>query len=118
MLIKKKVSNLNLSAMLLLQRQDDLIEICKYWGDKYMSTVAMEECAEMIQVISKIKRYHTKPEHKDHLTEEVADVLICIAELMIHDYLNSDEVVEYINRKIDRSLKRMEIHSKGGGFHE
>lgn len=34
-----------------------LEKVCETWGDQHMLTIAMEENAELIQAISKIKRY-------------------------------------------------------------
>lgn len=55
-----------------------LKEVCETWGDQHMLTIAMEENAEMIQAVSKIKRNGFDPINASHLDEEVADVLICI----------------------------------------
>lgn len=62
-----------------------LKEVCETWGDQHMLTIAMEENAELIQAISKIKRYGFDPINASHLDEEVADVLICICELFVMD---------------------------------
>ena len=45
------------------------------YGEDYQTTVCMEECAELIQAISKMKRGQSR---RDNLLEEMADVLICI----------------------------------------
>ena len=45
------------------------------------TVVAMEECAELIPAISKVKRYGFVGEYKDNLIEEIADVDIVITEL-------------------------------------
>ena len=42
--------------------------------------IAMEEAGELVQAIAKCLR-HDKPESTDHLTEEVVDVEIMIAQL-------------------------------------
>ena len=46
-----------------------------YYGEEIQSTVCMEECAELIQAISKAKRGKI---NRDNMIEEIADVLICI----------------------------------------
>ena len=47
----------------------------KHYGSDMQTTVCMEECAELIQAISKMKR---GKDNRDNLIEEMADVMICI----------------------------------------
>ncbi len=47
----------------------------RHYGKGLIATIAMEECAELIQAISKYKR--GKPD-RDNMAEEIADVLISI----------------------------------------
>lgn len=83
-----------------------LKKVCKTWGNQPMLTVAMEENAEMIQAISKIKRYGPNLDNSSHLNEEVADVLICICELFVMGYLDVHEIAKIIERKVERSMIR------------
>lgn len=86
------------------------------------SFVSMEECAELIQAISKIARveadalregmnYKTAPDaakHLDNLVEEVADVLICIQMLQLMYSFTDEEIEGWIDYKIKRQEKRDE----------
>ena len=74
--------------------------------DDLTLTITSEECAELIQAITKVKRYGFHDEYEDNLHEEVADVLICIAELVCLGYLDIDRVAEYQDLKIEREFKR------------
>ena len=89
-----------------------LEKVCETWGDQHMLTIAMEENAELIQAISKIKRNGLDPINASHLDEEVADVLICICELFMMDYLDAYEIAKIIERKIERSIQRTQDHIK------
>lgn len=89
-----------------------LKEVCEIWGDQHMLTIAMEENAEMIQAVSKIKRNGFDPINASHLDEEVADVLICIYELYAMGYLVTDKITEIIERKVERSMQRTQDHIK------
>jgi NTP pyrophosphatase (non-canonical NTP hydrolase) len=89
-----------------------LKEVCEIWGEQHMLTIAMEENAELIQAISKIKRNGVDHINASHLDEEVADVLICICELFVMDYLDVREIARIIERKIKRSMKRTQDHIK------
>lgn len=75
-------------------------------GDDLTLTITSEECAELIQAITKVKRYGFHDEYEDNLHEEVADTLICITELVCLGYLDIDKVAKYQELKIDRELER------------
>ena len=64
----------------------------------------MEECAELIQAISKAKRGKLD---LDNISEEIADVLICIE--WIIDIYNIDKlyIQEWRNRKEKRIVERL-----------
>lgn len=77
----------------------------KHYGEEIQSTVCMEECAELIQAVSKAKR--EKPD-KNNMAEEIADVLICI-EILKQIYDIPDYSIEnWIEQKQERMLRRME----------
>lgn len=77
----------------------------KHYGEEIQSTVCMEECAELIQAVSKAKR--GKPD-KNNMAEEITDVLICI-EILKQIYDIPDCSIEnWIERKQERMLSRME----------
>lgn len=75
-------------------------------GDDLTLTIASEECAELIQAITKVKRYGFHDDYEDNLHEEVADVLICITELVCLGYLDVDNVAKYQEMKIKREFER------------
>ena len=75
-------------------------------GDDLTLTITSEECAELIQAISKVKRYGFHDKYEENLHEEVADVLICIAELLCLGYLDVDKVKDYQKLKINREIER------------
>lgn len=85
-------------------------------GDDLTLTITSEECAELIQAISKVKRYGFHDEYEDNLHEEVADVLICIAELLCLGYLDVDKVKDYqklkINREVEKAIQKEELRKE------
>ncbi len=85
-------------------------------SDDLTLTITSEECAELIQAISKIKRYGFYDRYKNDLHEEVADVLICITELVALGYLDIDKVKDYqklkINREIERAIQKEELRKE------
>lgn len=81
-----------------------------HYGEEIQATVCMEECAELIQAVSKMIRRNDElsEEDYDHLEEEVADVLICV-EMLKQIYSISDlNIEEWIDRKQKRMINRME----------
>ncbi len=94
---------------LLKHPQERILELDKVAhinGDDLTLTIASEECAELIQSISKVKRYGFRDKYEENLHEEVADVLICIAELVCLGYLDIDKVADYQKLKINREIER------------
>ena len=84
------------------------------FGTRLQSVVCMEECAELIQAVS--KRLRGKPDPDDNLAEEMADVVICLHLLQdmydvvygqINVYGVTDERLEsWIDRKTERQAER------------
>ena len=68
--------------------------------------VAQEECAELIQAISKVRRLGINGETLDHMAEEIADVRIICAQLVAILGLN-EAVSRNIDQKLDRQMKRI-----------
>ena len=76
----------------------------EHYGKDAQSTVCMEECAELIQAISKEKRGNSD---KDHLAEEMADVIICIEMLKQIYNITEDEIYSWVITKQERTIKRI-----------
>lgn len=87
-----------------------------WYGPDTQTTTCMEECAEPIQAISKLKRYNPEdPNNKvgrkeliENLTEEMADVLICIDILTEIYGLKLSDMRRMIQHKAWRMKRRME----------
>ena len=77
----------------------------EHYGKDVQSTVCMEECAELIQAISKEKRGNSD---KDHLSEEMADVIICIEMLKQIYNITEDEIYSWVITKQERIIRRIE----------
>ena len=76
----------------------------EHYGKDVQSTVCMEECAELIQAISKEKRGKSD---KDHLAEEMADVIICIEMLKQIYNITEDEIYSWVINKQERIIERI-----------
>lgn len=91
----------------------ELDKVAHINGDDLTLTITSEESAELIQAISKVKRYGFHDKYEENLHEEVADVLICITELVALGYLDIDKVVSWqkfkVNREVERAIQKEEI---------
>ena len=76
----------------------------EHYGKDVQSTVCMEECAELIQAISKEKRGKSD---KSHLAEEMTDVIICIEMLQEIYSISDDMISEWIQIKEARIIERI-----------
>ncbi len=76
----------------------------EHYGKEVQSTVCMEECAELIQAISKGKRGNLD---KCNLAEEMADVIICIEMLKQIYNITEDEIYSWVITKQERTIKRI-----------
>lgn len=102
--------------------QRDAVEmrsIARY-GKDTQATVCMEECAELIQAISKLKRYNPEdPTNKvgrseliENLYEEMADVQICFS-LLVEIYgLKPSDLLRMIDHKVWRMKRKLEAQGE------
>ena len=67
-------------------------------------TIAMEECAELIQAISKAKRGKLD---RDNLVEEIADVLLCIDWVQSILEINDYDINVWYKKKRNRVVERL-----------
>ena len=76
----------------------------KHYGSDLQTTVCMEECAKLIQAISKMKR---GKDNRNNLIEEMADVMICMDILKQVYRVSDSEIQNYVCQKQNRSIERM-----------
>ena len=77
-----------------------------------------EECSELAQASLKYARLlrgdnptpKTEQECLEALTEEIADVDLCISELMVEGLVDSNKVIDIIDQKGNRWKERLEAH--------
>ena len=80
-------------------------DIFNYYGTDQTMVVCMEELSELIKEVSK---YIRGKGNKHHLTEEIADVLITIDELInLHD-IREEDIQNQIIYKQFRAARRMQ----------
>lgn len=90
----------------------ELIEkIIDKYGIQIQSNIAMEECAELIQAISKCLRSKeiVPMTVREHLIEEMADVSICLDQLKVMYCIDDYEIDSWKKMKEERLIKRAEL---------
>lgn len=90
----------------------ELIEkIIDKYGIQIQSNIAMEECAELIQAISKCLRSKDIVPIlvREYLIEEMADVSICLEQLKVMYSIDDYEIESWKMMKEDRLMKRAEL---------
>ena len=80
-------------------------KIIEHYGADIQSTVCMEECAELIQAVSKEKRGKSD---KHHLAEEIADVTICLEMLMQIYEISDSSINDWIDIKNEQNKTKNE----------
>lgn len=83
-------------------------KLVKKNGIRFQSMIAQEECAELIQAISKCYRNKEliPTEVRENLIEEMADVMICLEQLKVIFHINEEELKCWIEAKENRLLTK------------
>lgn len=85
--------------------------IAMHYGVKAQSMQTCEECAELIQAVSKLTRGVTETRILA-LVEEIADVRIMMSQLMQLYGIPEPEVSERVEEKLERQLKRIQEEAR------
>lgn len=93
-----------------------IADIVEHYGVQNQFGIHMEECAELVQAISKLNRaWGDKDkinEARDMVVEEIADVLICVTQLQYILNITTDELDTIIEAKVERQIRRIENENK------
>ena len=88
-------------------------------NEKEICIILQEECAEVIQAISKILRFGMHSKHpvtcvsnNEHLTEEVGDLNAMLELLFIRGLISRDACEIAVNNKMDKLKKWSKIDVK------
>ena len=90
------------------EQLDVLKRAIQTYGETSQEIVAMEECGELIQSISKNFRGVGKVED---VVEELADVLIMIEQLKVIYHIEDKEIYDAIEFKVNRLKRRITQYS-------
>lgn len=97
----------------ILMKQSGLIEVIKFLGKEELLNQLEEECAELIQAASKVKRARkgltpvTEEKALAMLAEEMADVQLLLLMVGHEEKISDDNLTEIIGRKAVRWHERL-----------
>ena len=83
------------------KRKSAYLRMMDEYGVFMQHTVAMEECAELIQAISKVIRQGNDID-KMNMAGEMADVLIMMEQMMLYNGITLDDLKKHMDGKIER----------------
>lgn len=90
----------------MMDEKQALEYIADHYGLDSQLSILQEECAELIQAVSKYRR----GESNLLVLEELADVEIMVAQIRYLAGKNSVIIDEFKDKKIKRQIERMEEH--------
>lgn len=89
-------------------------QIANYYGIENQMSMLEEECAELIQAVSKLRRAGVSEKQglkyidaRGHVTEEMADVLNLLIQ-MTHLLENGEMLLFWLDQKLNRTIQRIE----------
>ena len=94
--------------------KNKIIKIANHYGLVKQSRQLSEECAELIQAVSKYMRYQETSyastvdwKYLENVCEEIADVEVMLEQIKYLLHINPEAVEEIKKNKIDRQLERI-----------
>ncbi len=99
----------------MMDEKQALEYIADHYGINSQLSILQEECAELIQAISKYRRSGKYPLVSDyqHLVEEITDVEIMITQIKYLASISQKEIDVFKAEKINRQLKRIREEEDG-----
>lgn len=94
--------------------KEDLLKIIKHYGVNHQQRKLNEEVFELQEAILEFEHdeytYYSEVEKslKNHITEELADVMVLIEQFKLYYGISSEEVVKIFWQKVNRQLERIE----------
>ena len=90
---------------------DKILKIFHHYGVFNQLRKLNEECYELIEAINDYV-YETNAEEAEdcfkHIEEEFADVMVVLEQIKVHYELENQRIMEIMEKKIDRTLERIE----------
>lgn len=99
--------------------KDKLLEIINHYGVNHQQRKLNEEVFELQEAIINCEMELDSEEpklgyndHKNHITEEIADVMVLLEQFKVYYGISSEEVTKIFWSKVDRQLERIKEESE------
>jgi hypothetical protein len=102
---KPKVKFTNEPVKIIMMENQILEAFIKKWGIPAQTNQAIEECAEFIVAVNKVRRSGFKEKEIDDLCSEIADVTIMMAQMRL--VYGAERVDEWIKIKLERGKSKL-----------
>ena len=80
--------------------ENKLLTIFNTYGKSHQVSKLLEEVGEFIETVMN--------EDKENMVQEMADVSVMLEQFKAYYKLDSNNIIDIMNKKIDRQLKRIE----------
>ena len=80
--------------------ENKLLTIFNTYGKSHQVSKLLEEVGEFIETVMN--------EDKENMVQEMADVSVMLEQFKAYYNLDSNNIIDIMNKKIDRQLKRIE----------
>jgi len=96
--------------------EEKLLKIINHYGVSHQLKHFQSEVFELNEAIirfeeAKLNYFEgyglAQPDLKEHITEEIADVMVMLCQFKEHYHIDGKEIMKIMNEKIDRQLKRI-----------
>lgn len=101
--------------------REDLLKIIKHYGVNAQQRQLAEEVFELQEAITthEVKKFSSSGipiteivETREHIAEEIADVMVMLEQFKLHYGISSEEVTKIFWEKVDRQLERIKNEVK------
>jgi NTP pyrophosphatase (non-canonical NTP hydrolase) len=91
------------------ETRQQIENIALYYSEPRQIAKGIEEFSELQQVLAKyLAKGGTYEGYKEHLTEELADSIIMLIQIIFLEGIDGDDVLKAIKYKVERQLQRIQ----------
>ena len=87
-------------------------EIVEHYGNERQKLKAIEELTELVEIIAKDLNRKEIKNQREHILEEIAEVMIMVEQLKLVYGFSDDEVSEMVKHKLRRTMRDVRIDQR------
>lgn len=93
--------------------EEKLLKIINHYGVMHQLKYFQSEVFELNEAIIKAENIFEPIQDIDHITEEIADVMVFIFQFKKYYCIDDTEILKIMNEKIERQLNRIKGEKNG-----